>query len=216
MKRRALFVLLFLAAVAPTDAAGKGVTTVVVVGADGRSVRTEPEEAVLSVMFYNPASAYNVKPTRAAARGGYVKLYPVGPGDFPAIPGRFYPTTRALCFSWNQASTPRSCGRLGVPRHLLAASRRVAFFRARLTVLATLRPGATVNLVAALQLAFDRYRASRLGSRPERCLPFVATWSGPRAAHRPTHICVWRRGVYAQGRIYPAGRAIWRLALDVS
>jgi hypothetical protein len=57
MKRRALFALLLLAAVAPTDAAGKGVTTVVVVGADGRSVRTEPEEAVLSVMFYNPATA---------------------------------------------------------------------------------------------------------------------------------------------------------------
>jgi hypothetical protein len=143
-----------------------------------------------------------------------VKLYPVGPGDFPAIPGRFYPTTRALCFSWNQASTPNLCGRLGVPRHLLAASRRLARFLARLTVLATLRPGATVNLIAALQLAFDRYRASRLGSRPDRCLPFVARWSGPRSAQRLSHICVWRRGVYAQGRIYPAGRAIWRLALD--
>jgi hypothetical protein len=198
------------------EAEASYVTALVVVGADGCSIRIEPEQAVLSVMFYNPASVYNVKPKGATARGGYVKLYPVGPGGFPAIPGRFYPTTRALCFSWNQASTPSTCGRLGVPRHLLAASRRVALFRARLTVLATLRPGATVNLVAALQLAFDRYRASRLGSRPGRCLPFFATWSGPRAAQRPSHICVWRRGVYAQGRIYPAGRAIWRLALDAS
>jgi len=45
---------------------------------------------------------------------------------------------------------------------------------------------------------------------------FVAGWAGPRAAQRPAHICVFRRGVYARGSIYPAGRAIWRLALDAS
>jgi hypothetical protein len=214
MKMRALLALLLLAVVAPSDAAAKGVTALVIVGSDGRSSRIEPERAVLAVMFYNPASVYHVKPKAAAARGGYVRIYPVGPGGFPAIPGRFYPTTRALCFSWNQAGVPTSCGRLGVPRHLLAVSRRLSHFRGRSIVLTTLRPSGTMNLVAALQLAFDRSRASRPASRPRRCLPFVGGWVGPRATQRPSHICVFRRGVYARGRIYPAGRAIWRLALD--
>jgi hypothetical protein len=216
MKKRALLALLVLAAIAPSDAAAKGVTALVVVGADGRSSRIEPERAVLSVMFYNPASVYHVKPKPATPRGGYVKIYPLGPGGFPAIPGRFYPSTRALCFSWTQRVAAGSCGRLGLPRHLLATSRRLARFRARPTVLTALRPGSTVNFLAALQLAFDRDGASRPAHRPERCLPFVAGWAGPRAAQRPSHICVCRQGLYARGRIYPAGRAIWRLALDAS
>src|SRR5256885_6102991 len=216
MKIRALLALLVLTAIAPSDAAAKGVTALAVVGADGRSSTIEPERAVLSVMFYNPASVYHVKPKPATPRGGYVRIYPLGPGGFPAIPGRFYPATGALCFSWNQGAAPNSCGRLGVPRHLLATSRRLARFRSRPTVLTVLRPGSTGNLVAALQLAFDRYRASRPAHRPERCLPFVAGWAGPRAARRPSHICVFRWGVYSRGRIYPADRAIWRLALDAS
>ncbi len=216
MKLRAVFALLILAAVAPPDVAAKGVAALVLVGADGRSIKIEPERAALSVMLYHPASVYNVKPKPATPRGDYVKIYPLGPGGFPAIPGRFYPTTRALCFSWNQAVVPASCGRLGRPRRLLAASRRLAAFHGRPTVLATLRPGSTGNLVAALQLAFDRYEASRSARRPTRCLPFVASWVGPRAARRPPHICISRRGVCARGRLYPAGRAIWRLALDVS
>jgi hypothetical protein len=216
MKMRAVVVLLLLFAVVPSDAAAKDVAAFVVVGADGRSMEIEPEQAVLAVMLYNPASVYHVKPKPAMPRGRYVKIYPLGAEGFPAIPGRFYPTTRALCFSWNQSVASSSCGRLGLPRHLLATSQRLARFHGRPTVLTTLRPGSTVNLLAALQLAFDRYRASRPADRPERCLPSVAGWAGPRAAQRPANICVFRRGVYARGRIYPAGRAIWRLALDAS
>jgi hypothetical protein len=216
MKMRAVFALLLLAAVVPSDAAAKGVEALIVVGADGRYSRIEPEQAVLSVMLYNPASAYHVKPKPAMRRGGYLKIYPLGVGGFPAIPGRFYPTTRALCFSWNQRVAASSCGRLGLPRHLLATSRHVARFQGQSTVLTALRPGGTGNLLAALQLAFDRYRASQPANRPEHCLPFVAGWAGPQAAQRPSRICVFRHGVYARGRIYPAGRAIWRLALDVS
>ena len=213
MKVLLVFALLLLAAIAASGAAAKGVATLVVVGADGRSTAIAPERGVLSVMFYNPASNYHVKPKPAEPRGGFVKIYPLGAGGFPAIPGRFYPATHALCFSWNQ-SIASSCGRLGLPRHLLATSRRLAHFHGRPALLTALRPGGTLNLFAALQLAFDRYRASRSASRPQRCLPFVAGWAGPRAAHRPSHICVFRDGVYARGRVYPAGPAIWRLALD--
>jgi hypothetical protein len=208
--------LLIVAAVAVADAGAKGVATLVVVGSNGRSIRIEPEPAVLAVMLYHPGSIYNHRPQPATPRGGYVKLYPLGAGGFPAIPGRFYPATRALCFGWNQAAAPRPCGRHGLPRRLLAASQRFALFRGRPTTLSSLRPGGTVNLAAALELAFDRYRASRSAPRPARCLPFVAGWDGPQAAWRPSQICIAPRGVYAGGRLYPAGPAVWRLALDVS
>src|SRR6266542_1739388 len=162
MKLRAVFASLVVAAVAPSDVAAKGVAALVVVGSDERSIKIEPERPVLSVMLYHPASVYDVKPAPAPPRGDYLKIYPLGPGGFPAIPGRFYPTTRALCFSWNQAVVPASCGRLGRPRRLLAASRRLAAFHGRPTVLATLRPGSTENLVAALRGGFVARRKVRL------------------------------------------------------
>src|SRR5438874_10347512 len=207
------FVLLIVVVLTPADAGAKGVATLVVVGSGGRSIGIEPERAVLAVMLYHPGSVYNHRPERAAPRGGYVKIYPLGPAGFPAIPGRFYPATRALCFGWGQAAAPRSCGRLGPPRRLLAASRRLARFRGRSTTISSLRPGGTVNLSAALTLAFERYRASRSALRPLRCLPFVAAWDGPKAARRPSQICISPRGAYAGGRLYPAGPAVWRLAL---
>ena len=117
------FVLLIVVVLTPADAGAKGVATLVVVGSGGRSNGIEPEGAVLAVMLYHPGSVYNHRPERAAPRGGYVKIYPLGPAGFPAMPGRFYPATRALCFGWGQAAAPRSCGRLGPPRRLLAASR---------------------------------------------------------------------------------------------
>jgi hypothetical protein len=213
MNLPAVLALLLFAAVAPADAAAKDVAALVVVGSDGRSIKIEPEPAVLSVMLYHPASSHDVAPEPATPRGGYVKIYPLGPHGFPAIPGRFYPLTRALCFSWNQAVVPSSCGRLGPPRRLLAASKDLALFHGRPTVLTDLRPRSTENLVAALELAFDRYRASRSARRPGRCLHFVASWDGLRAAQRPSRICVSLRGVYARGRVYPGGPAIWRLAI---
>ncbi len=209
-------VLLIVVALIPADAGAKGVATLVVVGSDGRSIGIEPEQAVLAVMLYHPGSVYNHRPEPAAPHGGYVKIYPLDPGGFPAIPGRFYPATRALCFGWGQVAAPRSCGRRGLPRRLLTASQRLALFHGRPTTLRSLRPGGTDNLSVALELAFDRYRASRSAPRPLRCLPFVAAWDGPKAARRPSQICISPRGAYAGGRLYPAGPAVWRLALDVS
>jgi len=110
-----VLVLTFLALAAPAPAAAKGIASIGVVGAHGRSITIKPERALLAVMLYHPASVYNVRPKPARPHGGYVKLYPLGRGGFPAIPGRFYPATRALCFSWNQTLTPTRCGRLGVP-----------------------------------------------------------------------------------------------------
>ena len=210
MKRVVLLAVLALAAAVPAGA--KDVDSIVVVGADGRARTIAAERAVVAVLFYHPASVYNVRPHAARPRGGYVRIYPVGIGGIPVEPGRFYPAAGALCFDWNQALPPRRCGRLGTPTRLLAASRRVRLFRGPPTVLASLDPGGTVNLFAALELAFDRYRESRASARPARCIPFVADWYGPRAAVRPTHLCVSQRGVYARGRLYTSAPATWRLA----
>jgi hypothetical protein len=207
-----LFVAIALLALAAASPAGaKDIESIVVVGSDGHSLTITPERAVLSVMLYHPASVYDVRPKPARPRGGYVKIYPLGSRGLPAIPGRFYPATGALCFGWNQAVAPRSCGRLGTPRRLLAVSRRVALFRSGATVLASLHPGGTANLFAALELAFDRYASARTARRPARCLRFTARWYGPQRATRPTRLCLSRRGVYARGRLYPTGPAVWRL-----
>ena len=205
--------LAFLVLAVPPAADAEEIASIVVVGSDGRSTTIEPELPVLRVMLYNPSSVYNVRPKATRPRGGYVRIYPLQRGGFPAIPGRFYPATRALCFGWDQALAPTSCGRLGPPQRLLAASRRVRLFDSRPTVLTSLKPRGSDNqsLLTALELTFDRYRSARSARRPAPCLPFVATWRGPQAARRPTRVCVSRRGVYARGRLYPAGPAVWRL-----
>jgi hypothetical protein len=206
------FVCLALALSPPASA--KDIQSIVVVGSDGRSTTIGAEQEVLGVMLYHPASVYNVRPHQATPRGGFVKIYPVGPGGFPAIPGRFYPATRALCSGWNQAIAPSSCGRLAPPRHLLAVSRWLAHFVSQPTVLVGLDPSATANLLAAVQLALDRFRLARAVRRPASCLSFFASWRGREATRRATDICIAHRGVYARGRLYPAGPAIWRLARD--
>jgi hypothetical protein len=206
------FVCLALALSSPASA--KDIHSIVVVASDGRSITIGAEREVLGVMLYHPASVYNIRPHRAMPRGGFVKIYPVGPGGFPAIPGRFYPATRALCSGWNQAIAPSSCGRLAPPRHLLAASRRLARFVGQPTVLVGLDPGATANLLTAVELALDRFRLARPLQRPPSCLSFIASWRGSGAARQPIHICIGHRSVYARGRLYPAGPAIWQLARD--
>ncbi len=62
MKRFAAFALLTLSGFAPGDAAAKGVSALVVVGSDGRSIGIEPERAVLSVMLYQPGARLTSSP----------------------------------------------------------------------------------------------------------------------------------------------------------
>ena len=210
---RTLVALMLLAVVGVPQAQAKGVSSIDVVGADGRSVSIEPEHAVLAVMLYHPASVFDIRPRLTQPRGGWVRSYPLGPGGFPAMPGRFYPATGALCFSWNQLSEPANCARLGTPHRLLAVANRARLFHGRSTAITSVRGARDVNLVAAIQLAFDRYRARRTSHPPAKCLSFTIVWSGPKASRHPSRICISRHGVHARGVLYRGNPALWRLAL---
>jgi hypothetical protein len=108
MKLLATLALLVVTAITPADASAKGVATLVVVGPDGRSITIQPEEAVLAVMLYHPASVDNRRPEPATPRGGYVKLYPLGARGFPAIPGRFYPAKADESIAATKGHGPRT------------------------------------------------------------------------------------------------------------
>lgn len=162
---------------------------------------------------YHPASVFDIRPRLTQPRGGWVRIYPLGPGGFPAMPGRFYPATGALCFSWNQLSEPANCARLGTPHRLLAVANRARLFHGRSTAITSVLGARDVNLVAAIQLAFDRYRARRTSHPPAKCLSFTIVWSGPKASRHPSRICISRHGVHARGVLYRGNPALWRLAL---
>lgn len=103
---RSLVVLMALAFASP--AAAKDAESITMVGSEGRSLTIEPERAVVAVMLYHPASVYDVRPTPARPRGGYVKIYLLRRDRLAAVPARFYRATGALCFGWNEALAPRA------------------------------------------------------------------------------------------------------------
>lgn len=211
---RLFLLVLGFSLVLACSASAKDVRALVVVGSDGRSITITAEPEVLGVLLYHPASVYNARPKPTRALGAYAKVYPLGRLGFPVIPARFYPATRAICASWDQMRVSKLCGRLGPPPKLLAASRRLKLFVGRPTLLTKLTPPGTPNLITALQLAFDRYHWSRPSRKPRTCLNFAASRGGPQAGGRPTHVCVSHRGIYASGRLYSAGPAVWLLARD--
>jgi len=207
-ERAAVAVASLLAFAGPADA--KDFASLVVVGADGHSVELRPQPTVIDGLFAGRVSA--------PPRGGYLRVYPLGPSGFVGAPGRFYPRTAAVCLSWRQAAPPRGCRRARRPLlDALAQAESLAEFRGVGTAVRELagvltRPPLVPNLRVAVELAFDRSRLARRASPPRRCLRFLASWRGPLARARPRDICLSARGVYAGGRLYPLGAEPWRLA----
>lgn len=200
--------LAVLVLLAPPDATAKEFAVVVIVGDDGRSITRRSEPTALDQLFDGP--------TTDEVRGGYVRVYRLGPTGHVGLPGRFYPATGALCVSWDQAAAPRSCHK---PRTALGLVRPgdLALFRRAGPTLAVLaspgvRPRIVTQLRVAFEFAFDRSHLARRAPRPGRCLPFSATWRGTRAGARSRRFCLSRRGVYAGGLLYPLGIEPWRLA----
>ena len=200
-------------------ASAKEFRSLAVVGARGDSVTLQAAEGLID-SFFDGASRFNRarKPEPRAARGGYVRLYPLGTDGFVGIPGRFYPGTQAACFDWLQWRRPRDCSRPNAEllRLLVPAARRLTHFAGVPTTVVRLAqprltPRIRRQLHVAFELAFDRSRSARSGGRPSRCVAFSARWRGPTAESRPRRFCLSRGGAYASGRLYPLGPGVWSL-----
>jgi hypothetical protein len=198
--------------VLPLPASAKVLNRAVLIGSSGRAVEVRGSERDFESLATDPRA----EPRRV--RGGYLRLFFVGPGDFPANPARYYPDLN--CIAMDRPEYQRSCRR--VLPSLKPAFRRAHVlpqFRARPTVLARIfYRGASsellTNLAGPIELALDQL--GRPAPRPRRCYAFVGVWRGPAAALRPRRFLLCLGGVYADGRLHPLRRGVWKwLRLNV-
>jgi hypothetical protein len=194
---------LLLAAPAPA----KTLNRAVLVGADGAWVRVAGSTVDFDNLARDPAS----KPRRTT--GSYVRLYFVGPGDFPANRARYYPGQRCIALDW--PTYQRSCVAVNLKlTSLFRRSHRLARFTERPTVLARLRYTSSrgsspelAGLTGSVELAVLRAGVAR--SAPAGCYALAGTWKGPAAADRPKELSLCGNGVYAGGRLHPLNRGVW-------
>lgn len=186
----------------PAAAPAKGFSRVVLVASDGRSIEVRAQESEVDGLLSRRGSVVPV-------RGGYLRLFFVGPGDFPAGPARYYPDGRCVALDWPTYET--SCRR--VSPTLLRRAHTLSRFRTRPTVLTritypgTFFLGQLEALRSPVELALDR--TGRAAPRPRGCYAFSGRWQGPAAADRPRRFSLCRNGVYADGRRHPLGREVW-------
>jgi hypothetical protein len=204
MRSVALLALSVLALWVPESATAKGFTRAVLVGADGRSFALHAQEPVIDGLL-------TLRGSITRARGGYLRLFFVGPGDFPANPARYYP--RANCVALDWPTYDRACARIApeLVRRLRPA-RALPRFTGRPTVLVAITYNGRFRAsVAALkdpvELALDR--RGRRTPAPKSCYAFAGRWRGPAAAARPRRFLLCGGGVYAGGRLYPLRRGVW-------
>ena len=198
-------VIAALLVVAPAPA--KTLTRGVLVGSDGAWVRITGSTRDFENLARNPAS----KPRRI--NGGFVRLYFVGPGDFPANRARYYPSQRCIALDWPVYE--RSCVALN-PRLMrqFGQSHWFARFTGRPTALSRLRhvsssgaPPPLAALTGSVELALLRKGAPR--SAPGGCYGLVARWDGPAADEQPRRLLLCRNGVFADGLLHPLSRLVW-------
>lgn len=203
----AVALLTLLALSVPASGPCEGFSRVMLVGSDGRSVDVRARESEIDGLLSRRGSA-------VPFRGGYMRLFFVGPGEFPANPARYYPDQRCVALDW--PTFEGSCGRVSPAAvRLLRRAGRLARFRDRPTVLASVTylgrfPGllkTAAALKGPVELALDR--TARAARQPQRCYSFTGGWRGPAAALRPRRFLLCPQGVYANQRLYPLGRGVW-------
>jgi hypothetical protein len=209
MRTRSVVLLgvLLLALAGPGAAHAKGYSGVVLVGTDGRAAEIGGNDRELDAWIDWSA-------TPRGAAGGYLRLFFVGPGDFPANPGRYYPRGGCVALDWptyEKACHPLQHTVSGLSR----PSRRLPRFMApptiptRITYLGSftglLKTAAA--LAGPVELALDRQGHSQ--PMPESCYDFAAVWSGTAAALRPRQFRLCPGGVYARGVLHPLRRGVW-------
>jgi hypothetical protein len=204
--QRAMLVFLAFGLLVVAPAPGKTLNAAVLVGSDGAWVRV----AGSANDFENLGRDFASKPQRT--KGSYVRLYFVGPGEFPANRARYYPRQRCVALDW--PSYQRSCVALKsklVPT--FRRSHRLARFTERPTILSRLRyPSSTASIGLAAVTGSVELSILRKGvtsSEPIACYRLTGTWKGPVAADRPKRLLLCRSGVFADGRLHPLNRAIW-------
>jgi hypothetical protein len=207
--------VLALALTISGSAAAKGFTRVTLVGSDSRWVDVHAGESVIDGLL-------SMRGTAERIRGGYVRLFFVGPGDFPANPGRYYPEPECVALDW--PTYERSCSRINPTLvRLLRPARLLPRFRVRPTILATIKYhghfAGMITTAAALkspvELALDRLGHS--APRPSGCYAFSGRWRGAAAARRPRDFLLCAAGIYAEHRLHPLRRGVWewfRLNVD--
>jgi hypothetical protein len=204
--------LLGLALVIPASAPGKGYARVVLISSDGRSLEVRGSERQIDGLLSRRGSPEPI-------RSGYVRLFFVGAGDFPANAGRYYPEQRCVALDWPRYE--RSCQAIDPAiARLLRPSAALERFRSRPTVLERISYDAKHSklltiLRGPVELALDRN--GRAMPKPSACYLLTGSWQGPRAAVRPRQFLLCPRGVYANGRLHPLGRGVWawfRLNVD--
>jgi hypothetical protein len=211
----ALVGVLALALSISGSAAAKGFTRVTLVGSDGRWVDVHGSESVIDGLLSTRGRAERI-------RGGYVRLFFVGPGDFPANPGRYYPEPECVALDW--PTYERSCARINPTLvRLLRPVRSLPRFRGRPTILVSIKYhgqfSGMITTAAALtgpvELALDRRGHS--APRPSGCYAFSGRWRGAAAARRPRRLLLCAAGLYARHRLHPLRRGVWewfRLNVD--
>ena len=204
-----------LALTLPGSAQAKGFTRAVLIGADGQSVEVWAKESVIDGLL-------SARGSRTPVRGGYLRLFFVGPGDFPANPARYYPEPECSALDW--PTYEWWCGRISATLvRVLAPARALPRFTVRPTVLATIsyhgRLTGWITTADALrdpvEMALDR--RGRDSPTPRGCYAFSGRWRGPAAAQRPRDFLLCPAGVYANGRLHPLRRGVWewfRLNVD--
>ena len=198
----------------PGSAAAKGFSRAVLVGSNGHSVEVHAKESVIDGLLSARGAVERI-------RGGYVRLFFVGPGDFPANPARYYPEPECVALDW--PTYERSCAQINSTLvRLLRPARSLPRFDVRPTILASIKFkgkfSGMITTAAALkspvELAVDR--TGRPAPRPRRCYAFAGRWQGPAAA-RPRRFLLCATGIYANHRLYPLRRGVWewfRLNVD--
>ncbi len=204
----------FLVLLASSGVAAKGFTRVDVVGSDGRWIEVHGQESVIG--GYGDVSSVR-------ATGAYLRLFFVGPGDFPANPARYYPALGCIT-DW---LAPRSCRAISRPlARLLRATRalprfnepptvlaRIAYLGSRRAFLGALKT--PLALADEVDLAVDRTPTTNVAP-PQRCFPFSGSWHGPRASVRPRRFWLCPTGIYSHGTLYRLERGVWEwFALNV-
>ena len=199
--------VLALALTISGSAAAKGFTRATLVGSDGRWVDVQASESTIDGLL-------TARGTGERIHGGYVRLFFVGPGDFPAAPGRYYPEPECVALDW--PTYERSCARINPTLvRLLRPARSLPRFRARPTILASIEYhghfSGMITTAAALkdpvELALDRLGHS--APRPSRCYGFSGRWRGAAAARRPRRFLLCAAGIYADDHRRERGRVSW-------